>query len=605
MLQNGSFEDGWLDIPAGATLNQEPIGWRITWLQPGQPLRHCEDLPGDTEATARTVPECVHKLADQLPPHEQPGGSDPLILDGETVYKVFAAYGSFSARLSQVLRVEPGALVTVTVPVRVHQHGNGDYGAAYWHVELGASASSWLTFKRDFDDRVWTTVSITARALDDGTLPLVITFESHTIAGIDFFIDNVTATVQKPEPQCRGLPREQYARVYNVVPQDVTLERFLEIARIAWERGHQTVGGSYDDAGVGDLDDRTAVLWDIPQSERQTYIDWYAEHYPGVRVVFEGESNGSVEPPAELFYSDNGIGLHVIFGKEGWLEYLQRGRPRLVKVFSAGDAYRAKLANPQCRVIWRHYVPNDGEWINGAHGPIPDAAAKFMGLYLAEARAAAQAFGISEADLWAHIDVIESINEVIGTFDPETPRAVEFDVTFAELVNDRLDATRAGILTIPVGNPHESEVEKLLPAAEIASKQGHYLAPHAYWTANPSHCWLEDKWQWHAGRFTQWDEVFVEHKFYPRYYFGEIGAVYSVTGDDMSSGRGWRSCYGGDFDRYIERLARYNELLADWNATHGNRALGGTVFTYSGWGWDDFTWTPEQQERLTRWAEGL
>jgi len=613
MLKNGSFEDGWIDVPAGSTINQEPKYWRLSWKAVGAPLTSIEpDLPGDTESVVQTVPECVHKLAIQLPPNERPTGADPLIIDGRTVYKVFAAYGAFAARLEATIVAEPGAVVSVTVPVRVHQHGNGDYGAAYWRAALGATVGDWLTFKRDFDDRTWTRCSLKARVPESGLMTLSIEFESHTIAGIDFFIDDVRAeVVDEPQPEPnprRGAPREQYHRVYWFIPQHATLDQMRQACELAYPtRG--TVGFSADDAGIGDLDERDVhVLWFSDGDwDRDALDDFFARYYPGVSVTHEAlfdPTEPEKPPPEQSFYSSNGIGLHLVFAKEGWLEYLRRGRPRLVKVFSAGDAYRAKRANPDCIVIWRRYVPNDGEWINGAHGPIPDAARKFLGLYFSEAQAAAQAFGISEADLWCHIDVIESINEVIGTFDPETPRAVDFDVEFADLVYLYMDKTRAGILTIPVGNPHESEVEELLPAAEIAHEQGHYLAPHAYWTANPSHCWLEDKWEWHAGRFAQWDKVFVGHRFYPRYYFGEIGAVYSETGDDMHSGKGWRSAYG-DFDLYIERLARYNELLAKWNAAHGNRALGGTVFTYSGWGWDDFAWSPDEQERLTRWAEGV
>ena len=47
--------------------NQEPEGWRLAWLEPG------EALFGDANAQAHGVPECVHKLKTQLPAHEQMG----------------------------------------------------------------------------------------------------------------------------------------------------------------------------------------------------------------------------------------------------------------------------------------------------------------------------------------------------------------------------------------------------------------------------------------------------------------------------------------------------------------------------------------------------
>lgn len=90
-----------------------------------------------------------------------------------------------------------------------------------------------------------------------------------------------------PEPEpCRGLPRTDYARTYFVIPQSATESRAAEIFRIGWQEARRTIGGSYDDAGIGDLSGRVAVLWDIPVDQRQTYIEWYAMHYPGVKVEF-------------------------------------------------------------------------------------------------------------------------------------------------------------------------------------------------------------------------------------------------------------------------------------------------------------------------------
>jgi hypothetical protein len=91
----------------------------------------------------------------------------------------------------------------------------------------------------------------------------------------------------EPDPdECRGLPRTQYHRVYNVIPPSVAEETAVDIFRQNWRQSRQSAGGSYDDAGLGDLDNRTAVLWNIPASAHQEYRDWYATNYPGVEVVF-------------------------------------------------------------------------------------------------------------------------------------------------------------------------------------------------------------------------------------------------------------------------------------------------------------------------------
>jgi hypothetical protein len=81
----------------------------------------------------------------------------------------------------------------------------------------------------------------------------------------------------------------QYKRFYNVIPANASFDRAAEIFLRGWREGCQTAGGSYDDAGVGDLEQRIAVLWDIPVDEQAAFLDFYAEHYPGVEVRFAGE----------------------------------------------------------------------------------------------------------------------------------------------------------------------------------------------------------------------------------------------------------------------------------------------------------------------------
>jgi len=88
------------------------------------------------------------------------------------------------------------------------------------------------------------------------------------------------------EPECRGQPREQYNRTYNVIPGDATDGEAVSIFLEGWQRSKETSGGSYDDAGIGDLDQRTARLYGIDPDLRQEYLNWYVENYPGVQVFF-------------------------------------------------------------------------------------------------------------------------------------------------------------------------------------------------------------------------------------------------------------------------------------------------------------------------------
>ncbi len=92
---------------------------------------------------------------------------------------------------------------------------------------------------------------------------------------------------EPPEPcQCIGLPRTQYARTYNVVPANATEEQAVAVFLDGWRRSRETTGGSYDDAGIGDLDVRRARLYGIPSADRPDYEAFYAAYYPGVEVEF-------------------------------------------------------------------------------------------------------------------------------------------------------------------------------------------------------------------------------------------------------------------------------------------------------------------------------
>jgi GH25 family lysozyme M1 (1,4-beta-N-acetylmuramidase) len=92
-----------------------------------------------------------------------------------------------------------------------------------------------------------------------------------------------------------GAPRVQYKRRYLVAPQDCTKEQWLRIAEAAYA-GRVTMGGSYDDAGVGALADKTAVLYDLQAAQHDTFVAWYAQHYPGTKVEFASSDPAANAP---------------------------------------------------------------------------------------------------------------------------------------------------------------------------------------------------------------------------------------------------------------------------------------------------------------------
>jgi len=306
------------------------------------------------------------------------------------------------------------------------------------------------------------------------------------------------------------------------------------------------------------------------------------------------------DEPQYTLPSSNLVGLHMQNPKTGWVEYVRDARPTIYKsVSQLGMIVEAKQAFPEILTVYRRFTRDDGKWVYYPGGPQAGALAWLDG-YSRDFEAQAQSEGITVEQVLSYVDVIEEVNEMIGTYDPDLGPSVEFNIAFADAVRARYgNMVNAGMLTIPVGNPGEDEILGLLPAARKAYEDGHYIGYHPYWTADREVSWLTAHWRELAGRWTVWDEVFRANGVYPRYYGGEMGIVYApVAWWNMNSGRGWKSC--GPFSDYIEDLQVWNRLCLEWNAQHGNRFIGGTIFCYTTSGqWNDFDWEPGDLLELT------
>ncbi len=115
-----------------------------------------------------------------------------------------------------------------------------------------------------------------------------------------------------PEPPIknRGAPRFDYPREFWVLPGTETEEEAIAVFKEARKvklkgGGRRTTGWSYDDAGIGDLSSRTAVLFGIPKDEEQELVTFYDEDYPGVIVLFRDLPDGDLpdppDPPIKVF----------------------------------------------------------------------------------------------------------------------------------------------------------------------------------------------------------------------------------------------------------------------------------------------------------------
>jgi hypothetical protein len=88
--------------------------------------------------------------------------------------------------------------------------------------------------------------------------------------------------IPAPGIRNRGMPRVQYRRTYVLLPSDAGREWAIAVVNATWDEEHYTVGSSADDAGVGDLDERSVVAIN-PTSWPDNLESFFKEHYPGVK----------------------------------------------------------------------------------------------------------------------------------------------------------------------------------------------------------------------------------------------------------------------------------------------------------------------------------
>ncbi|MCA9955388.1 MAG: hypothetical protein H6657_31860 [Ardenticatenaceae bacterium] len=190
MLKNGSFTEGWTNLPPyGNLINQQPNGWTLRWINPGESLFGAGD-------TASGVPECVHKLSGQLPTNEQLGGKDALILAGDTTYKVFHAGSAFGVELKQVVTgLKPGSQATLVVPILAVLYDEPD--------PYGAESGVWVNGEGEWinggkmGNRKWYRHRVTFTVPDNGTAVIEVRVKSKWSRKKDFFIDGITLEAEE------------------------------------------------------------------------------------------------------------------------------------------------------------------------------------------------------------------------------------------------------------------------------------------------------------------------------------------------------------------------------------------------------------------------
>jgi len=96
-----------------------------------------------------------------------------------------------------------------------------------------------------------------------------------------------------PLPSPRGRPRTSYSRTYVLLPPGAGAGWAQAVVDAAWDKHRFTIGGSADDAGIGDLNFRRVVAVN-PAAWGQDLSAFFETHYPGViyTPVEAGSPNG-------------------------------------------------------------------------------------------------------------------------------------------------------------------------------------------------------------------------------------------------------------------------------------------------------------------------
>jgi hypothetical protein len=201
-LENGSFEGdhNWTDLPPvpGNLINQQPNGWLLSWLEPGEWV--WDPRTGDPERGIVTgIAEMIHKNTQTLPPNEWMGGPDALILEGTQTYKMFHKGAVFGSQLHQEITL-PAGNWRLTVPVQLHWHENLDPADPTWDTytaESGAwvltgtgQAGGWVN-ARDMGDRRWFYHVIEFMLPAQTDVEVIIRVKSIYKGPKDFFVDAV------------------------------------------------------------------------------------------------------------------------------------------------------------------------------------------------------------------------------------------------------------------------------------------------------------------------------------------------------------------------------------------------------------------------------
>jgi len=99
-------------------------------------------------------------------------------------------------------------------------------------------------------------------------------------AALDGLLEMPAQSPPQPAPP-RGKPRTAYARTYVLLPPGTNAAWANAVVEGVWDTHRLTIGGSADDAGIGDLDLRRVVAVN-PAAWGGDLRAFFETYYPGV-----------------------------------------------------------------------------------------------------------------------------------------------------------------------------------------------------------------------------------------------------------------------------------------------------------------------------------
>lgn len=278
-----------------------------------------------------------------------------------------------------------------------------------------------------------------------------------------------------PPPKCdhRGLPRIQYRRNYILLPPSAS-EHWINALSNGWDQYRATIGGSADDAGIGDLDERNVIA--INSNEWGDNLEaFYTEHYPGVvyypvetildnvaadvdKVLGQIETEEPPPPPPPPPPDDAvRIGLHLQGGASGIWQFYDATQSTVLKAFWWEAVLDAVTHNPNIVFVGRHWLAHQEPFVFASDKT--KAANDFIDLFRPSL--------ISVAAQSPVPVYVCGLNEEIPSFNPyKLDHIIRFEMAFCDAVRQAHPNTYPCTFTAAVGNPHESEFELLLPLAQ-------------------------------------------------------------------------------------------------------------------------------------------